>query len=507
MKKTVLIIMALTVLSKFVGFFRDITLAYFYGASGISDAYIVAITVPSVIFGFIATGISTGYIPMYNKIETERDEQYSKRYTNNLLNVLYVFCTFIVILSLIFAEFIVKIFASGFEGEILALTTDFTRITIAGIYFSITIRILSAYLNMKKLFAVPTLIGLPLSFVFIIFIFLSDRFDWVYLLAIGNVTALAVQLIILLIFAYKKGYRYRFVFDVKDIYIKRMLFLAIPVILGTAVSQINKLIDRTLASQIEIGAISSLNYANTLILFIQGVVVVSISTVMYPAMSKMASKGNMDGLKRSVLQAMTGVNMFVLPATAGALIFARPIVELLFGRGAFTTEDVILTATAFFYYSIGMIGFGLREVLSRAFYSLQDTRTPMINATIAVALNIVLNFILAYYMGIAGLALATSISALIATALLSVALRKKLGAFGLKSAAVPFVKILLASIIMGIITKVIFDALLVLGMAAALTLSVLIGAVVYFILLYVLKIEEAQLFLNQLKQRMAKKRK
>src|SRR5690606_12151384 len=159
--------------------------------------------------------------------------------------------------------------------------------------------------------------------------------------------------------------------------IKNMLFLAIPVIIGSSVNQINKLVDRTLASQISIGGISALNYANTLNLFVQGVFVVSISTVMYPLISKMASKGNMDGLKKALAQAITGINLLVIPATVGSLFFAEPIVTLLFGRGAFDEQAIAMTSTAFFFYSIGMLGYGLREVLSRAFYSMQDTRTPM----------------------------------------------------------------------------------------------------------------------------------
>jgi putative peptidoglycan lipid II flippase len=191
---------------------------------------------------------------------------------------------------------------------------------------------------------------------------------------------------------------------------KEMILIALPVILGTAVNEINVLVDRTLASRITVGGISALNYAKRLNGFVQGLFVVSVTTVLYPMISKMAAEGNMKRLKAYLAEAVSMVNLLVIPATVGAMIFAREIVALLFGRGAFTIEAVAMTSSALFYYSIGMTAFGLKNVLTRGFYSLQDTRTPMINASIAVITNIVLNIILSRFLGIGGLALATSIS-------------------------------------------------------------------------------------------------
>lgn len=506
MKKAVILIMVLTIFSKFIGFFRDITLSYFYGASNVSDAYLISMTIPTVIFGFVATGISTGYIPMYSRIEEKEGEIKSKAFTNNLLNLLLVLATVVVILGLIFAQPLVKLFASGFTGETLQLATTFTRISIVGIYFTMTIRILSAYLNMKKYFVVPTLIGLPLNIVLIISIILSERYDFVLLLAFGNVAAVIIQFLILLFFAYKKGFQYQFILNIKDEHIRNMIILAIPVIIGSSVNQINKLVDRTLASQISVGGISALNYANTMNLFVQGVFVVSISTVMYPLISKMASKGDMKGLKRSVGQAITGVSLLVVPATIGSLFFAEPIVTLLFGRGAFDDQAIAMTSMAFFFYSIGMIGYGLREVLSRAFYSLQDTRTPMINAAIAMGLNIILNFILSHYLGIGGLALATSIAALFGTALLFFSLRKKIGPLGMKAIVPPVLKITVASLVMGVAAKILYDFLLMnLGLNISLIAAIIFAAVIYLVLVTMMKIEDADQIIQGIRKKLIRR--
>lgn len=160
-----------------------------------------------------------------------------------------------------------------------------------------------------------------------------------------------------------------------------MAMISLPVIVGQSVNQINVLVDRTLASNIAIGGISAFNYANRLNNFVQGLFVVSITTAPYPMIFKMGAEDKMKGLKSSISEAIAVIDLLVIPATIVAMLFSKEVVTLLFGRGAFTPEAVTMTANALFFYSIGMIDFGLRDILSRGFYALQDTKTPMIKAT------------------------------------------------------------------------------------------------------------------------------
>ena len=422
----------------------------------------------------------------------EKGEAIAERFTNNLINFVLIFCTLIVLLGLIFTEPLVKIFAAGFSGQTLKLAIFFTRITLFGIYFTGVIYIFSGYLQIKNNFIIPALIGFPFNFIIILAIALSSNNN-LMVLAIGSVLAIASQLFLLIPFIYKKGFRYRFVLDRHDKYLKKLLYLSLPVIIGVSVDQINVLVDKTLASQIVEGGISALNYANRLNGFVQGLFVISIVTVMYPLISKMAVENNVDGLKKALSESISGINLLVIPATVGAMIFAEPIVRLLFGRGAFDEQAISLTTHALFFYAVGMIGFGLREVLSRAFYALQDTKTPMINASIAVVMNIILNIILSKYLGIGGLALATSISALFCTLLLFISLRKKIGHFGLKDISLSFVKIVIASFIMGIVAGLTYNALLVrISANLALVGAIGTGAIIYFVLIYFMRIKEVE---------------
>lgn len=505
MKKIALIIMIITIISKIFGFGREIILAYFYGTSGISDAYLISTIVPGVIFGFISAGIAAGYIPIYNEVEQESGEAEAHVFTNNLFNLLLLICTIIIASCLLFTDQIVKIFASGFEGETFLLTVQFTKINLFAMYFIGFVSIFSGYLQLKGNYIIPAIIGLPLNIIIIISIVLSTKFN-ILVLAIGFVVAAAIQVILMVPFIKKKGYIYKSRLNLKDKHIINMIRIALPVILGVSLNQINVLVDRTIASRIIIGGISALNYANKLNGFVQGIFVMSIATAIFPKMSKMAAANNIIGLKNTLSEAITGINLMVLPAMIGAMLLTNPIVSILFGRGAFDSQAAEMTSYALFFYSMGMVAAGLREILSRSYYSLQDTKTPMINAAIGVILNIILNVILSKYMGIGGLALATSIAGIITTGLMFISLRKKIGPFGMKKVSISFLKIFLASLIMGLLSKTSFNYLItILSQNISLLIAIGIGATSYFVIIYFMKIEDVDVIAALIKKKLSRR--
>ncbi|MGO4928341.1 murein biosynthesis integral membrane protein MurJ [Fundicoccus sp. Sow4_F4] len=496
MKKTALILMIITIASKLIGFGREIVLAYYYGASSISDSYIIAFTIPGVVFAFVGSGISNAYIPMYTKLETEIGVSKADDYTNNLVHILLIASVILVGLGLAFTEPLVQIFASGFEGETLRLAVRFTKVTLFGMFFTGLIYVFNAYLQIKGNYLIPALSGFPLNLIVVVAIIISSK-GHIMVLAYGILASIMAQFIILIPSIMKTDFKYKLLLNFKDPEIKNMLYLALPVIIGVAVNDINVIVDRTIASRISIGGISSLNYAQRLNAFVQGTIVTSIGTAMYPLISKLVVNRDMKAVKKVISEAILGTTLLVLPCMIGAMTLSEPIIEVLFGRGAFDTKAVILTSKALFYYSIGMIGIGLRDIISRPFYAMQDTKTPMINASIGMIVNIILNLILAYYMGIAGLALATSISSLFIVILLLTSLRKKIGPFGAKQISISILKILFSSILMGVITKLGFNYLITaLSLKIALLASIMIGGVSYFILIQFMKIQEIEVMVD-----------
>lgn len=502
MKKTVVLLILLTIISKVLGLGREIVLSYFYGASDISDAYLISYTIPGTLFAFIAVGISTGFIPMYSKIKVNQGNRLADIFTNNVITLSLIISTLFSLVVFLFPTTIVKLFASGFEGETLRIATNFTRVTILGTYFIGLTYIHSSYLRAHNKFIAPALVGIPFNLTIIIFIAVSSSISNVYLLPMGLLLAMFFQQILLTPFVFKTGQRYKPLLQIKEDNFKEFLYLSVPVIIGVSVNQINTLIDRTLASQLLPGAISALNYSNRLIFFVQGLFIMSITTVLFPVISKMAAEKNITGLKRSVSEAIGIVNLLIIPATIGILIFSKEIVQLVFGRGAFDAQDVYITSSALFFYSIGLIGMGYREIVSNAFYSLQDTKTPMVNSGISMVINIILNIILSRYLGIAGLALATSISTIICSILLFISFKRKIGMLHIKTLFISLGKVLTASIIMGIVVKLIYAFLINnYNTTFTLMLAIIIAVLTYLILIYTFKVKEVDSLIKQIQRR------
>ena len=307
--------------------------------------------------------------------------------------------------------------------------------------------------------------------------------------------------------AYKKGFRYNIRVDLKDENVKHLIILILPVLIGVGVEQVNTLIDGTLASTFGDGVVSAFNYANRLYGFVSAIFVTSILSVVYPLMSKALASDNKDGFKVSLKKTINSIVIFLIPISVGTMVLAYPIVEVLFQRGKFTPEDTIITGNILIVYIIGIIAWSLRNVMSRAFYSLHDTKTPMMNGLISIGFNIVLNLILSKYMGYIGLAIASTISAYIGLTIFYFTLKRKVGSFGGKSIFIICTKSIIA-IIMGIMTKFAYGKLAyildesLLGQITSLGASISIGVLIYGVLVIIFKIEEINYFMDMAKTKL-----
>lgn len=499
--------MVVTMLSKVLGFAREIVLGYFYGTSAYSDVYITAMNIPLVVFAAIGTAIITTFIPLYHEALEDGGEKRALKFSNNIVSIVAILSLILAIFGYIFAQPLVKLFAMNFTGEKLALTVQFVRIMMVGIVFIGLSNIMTAYLQIQGDFTIPGMIGFPNNIIIIASIILSAVTKNINILAIGGLLGMVSQFIFQVPFAIKKGYRFKPVIDFKDKYLKKMLWLVLPVFIGVAVNQINTMVDRSLASGLGDGVITALNNANRLNGFVLGLFIATLGAVIYPTLSKLSTENNKEKFAESVATSVNCVNLLVLPASVGAIVLATPVVRILFQRGAFDERSTALTATALVFYSVGMIGFGLRDILGKVFYSLKDTKTPMINGMIAVVLNIILNIALVKVMGHGGLALATSLSAIICILLLFASLKKKIGYYGQDKIKNTFFKALIASLAMGVVTYFVykfFSGMLGLGFipeAISLGVSVGAGVIVYAVLVKVFKVEEIDLLIDMVKKK------
>ena len=503
-------LMVVTMISKVLGFAREIVLGYFYGTSAYSDVYVTAMNIPLVIFVTIGAALGTTFIPLYHEALEEGGEKAALKFSNNTMCIVILLTFLLALIGYVFAEPIVKLFAINFEGDKLKLTVHFVRIMIVGIVFIGISNIMTAYLQIKGNFVIPGMIGCPNNIIIVLSIVLSSLMNDIDILALGGLIGMFSQFLLQLPFAIKKGYKFKIVIDYKNKYLKKMLALVVPVFIGVAVNQINVMVDRSLASGLGDGVITALNNANRLNGFVLGLFIATLGAIIYPTLSKLSACTDKKKFIESITTSINCVSLIVLPSTVGAIVLSTPIIRILFQRGAFDERSTILTSTALVFYSIGMIGFGLRDILDKIFYSLKDTKTPMINGIITVILNITLNIILVKFMGYAGLALATSLASIICIVLLFIRLKKKIGYYGEDKIKITFIKSLIASIIMGFITYIIYklcNSLFGLGFInefISLGISIIFGAIVYLVLIILLKIDEVHIFVNTIKKKFIK---
>lgn len=492
--KSAIIIMVFTLSSKFLGFIREVLTASKFGSGMETDAYFIVCSATYMFIKLMGAGLNTTMIPILSEIETKIGKDRKDYYTNNLLNTVGLIAIFIIVLGWFIAPGIIKIMAHGFKYKQFELAVELTRIGLPIMIFSGTCYVLIGYLHSSESFMIPAAVGLPFNFALIFYLlFLTPKYG-IKGLMVATIFAELLMLISQIPAVKKLAFKYSFIIDFKDKYIKKALLSTLPVIMGTAISELNGIIDKTMASTLVEGSISALNYAYKINSLILGVFITAITTVVFPILSIESNKDNIEEVKTILSYGLNTVLLITIPAAFGLIILSEPIVRIFFERGAFSPTDTKMTSVALVFYAIGLVGSGLSLMLSKVYYSLQDTKTPMINGTIAVVANILMNIILIKPLKHGGLALATSISAIIAALLLLQDLNKKIKDIDYKSSLKCLIKSLLAALIMAIIVyglysilKNIFIGGKVLELAA-LAITAGVGVLVYGILCYVFKV-------------------
>lgn len=441
--RTTLAVSLVILISKASGFIREIIMAAYYGTSAQMDAYNAAYGlyyVPVLLFN---SCITSALIPMYMKAQNESDLR-ANQFASNVTTLAACASLIVSGLMMLLTGPLVRLIYGGFDAERLSLTADLTRIMLPSLMFIVTSIVLSSILNAREKYMSAQLTGFPIT---IALITATVGFSAVYgakALAWGVFFSGILQVVILLPFILPV-FRFRPRLDLRDDLVKSLVVLAGPAILSMAVNELNHLIDRSLASGLPGGALSGMNYAYKLITFIMGVLLVPLTTIMFSRMSKKAAAGDTDAVKRMLGQSVDVLGLITLPIIAIGAVLTRDLIRLAYMRGQFDAQSLSVTSTAFVFYLVGLLGFGLRDMFNRTFHSQSDTMTPMINAAGTVVLNIVLNLILVRVMGVGGLALATSVSSTLGAASLFFLLRRKMGRLDGRKRLVELVKMAIAS--------------------------------------------------------------
>lgn len=492
MKKNAFLLFIFLLISRFLGLIRESFLSAYYATTYVADAYVAASQIPNVIFAIISAGLVSTFIPIYSRIINKEGEERAENYLNNILSLVFVFTIIVIGLGLIFTEELVSLLRPGFKDQQLLLTIKLLKITLFALLFNGVGNILNGYQQYHDRFLVGPVGGFLMNFVVITSIIISAKTD-LLVLAYGLVIAALAQLLVTYFVARSKSsYRFKPGINLKDPYLKPMLLMAMPIILGSSIGQINATVDGAFASNLGVGASSTLNYASKISGAVYGLFVSSITTVMYPTIIRQASAGKIEEMKVTMVKILNSIAIIIVPATVGLIVLSKPVVNLIHKRGSMTEAEVILIASVLVFLSLGLIAQSLKDVMVRTFYSLHDSMSPVFSSVITVGTNIILNIILVPTMGVKGLALATTISGFVGFIALFIVLNRKINGIPMRELLITFGKILFASIIMGVVAHFGYDILISINLDYKLALfgSAGVAAALYASILYFMKIEE-----------------
>lgn len=495
--KTVSFMMLITLFGKILGLVRDQFLAAKYGYSTAGAAFYIASQIPRTFFDVVfASAISASFIPIFVEYLQKHGKKEAFGLANRFITLISTATVVIMLLCMAFAEPLAWLFAPGYEVETIDLAVPLLQMLFPTMLFTAVAFSFVGILQSLDEFNIPAALSVVSNGILIFYyIFLNERFG-VYGLTVAFLIGWAMQAIMQIPSLRKKGYHYKPDFHFRDEGLKKIGRLMLPVMVGTWIQPINYMINARFASQLSNGelGVTSLGYANNLYTIIVGVFVLAIANMVFPKFSRMTEDKKEFGLAvRGTLKAMI---FLLIPMTVGLMALAEPVVTLIYKRGEFDLLATELTAAALFFFALGMVGYGVQNILSRAFYANQDGKTPFYAGLVSIGINGVLCWLLLEPMGIGGLALAAAVSSTAAALVLLVPAVKQYPDILDRSMVLQFGKMLLAAA--GMLALVLGCRMAVasvldgtLGLLVTLCVCGGVGVVSYMIFAKLFKVEES----------------
>lgn len=441
---------AASLASRFLGVVRDRILASSFGAGDTLDVYYAAFRVPDLVFNLLVLGaLSAGFIPLFTSLlkRPERPQENAEAWAmvNNVLNLLGVALVGISVLAMVFAGPLASLFAPGFSPEKQAATANLTRLMFLSPLFLGLSGVIGGVLQSFKRFLVYSLAPVMYNLGIIAgALWLAPRWGG-YGLAAGVIGGAALHFLVQLPTVLELGWRYRWRFEWRDQVTRRLGRLMVPRTLSLAISQIDLLVSTAIASTLAAGSLAVFNLANNIQSFPIGIFGISFATAVFPFLSAQAK--NRDKLVAIFSQTQRQILFFIIPATMLIWVLRAQLVRVLLGAGQFDWTDTVLTIETLTFFSLSLFAQASIPLLVRMFYARQNSKHPFYIGLFTVAVDIILSWQLSRLLGVAGIALAYSISNILNFTLLWLLLRWQLGRLDGTAIAFAAVKFLAAGLL------------------------------------------------------------
>lgn len=480
-----------TLLSRVLGFFRDVIQAFYLGTSRSGDAFTIAYVIPNLLRRLTGEGAMTAaFVPVFTQQKKEKSNKELWKFANSFFFDLTLIVAILMVLGIIFSPLLVKVLAFGFknfEGK-MELTTVLTRIMFPYIFLISLAALVMAILNSFHKFFVPafTPVLFNLSIITLALFFARSTKEPAFVFAAGVVLGGIFQLAFQLPFLWKKGMRFKFHLSFSHPAVRKVGKLMVPGIFGFGIYQINFAISRIIASVLEEGSVASLYFASRVEELTLGLFSIALSIALLPTFSDLAAHQDIKGMKRTVVFSLKLVFFITFPAMVGLLTLNRPIIQVLFQRGVFGVQSTSMSASCLFFFAFGLPFISGVKIIAPAFYSLKDTKTPVIVAFFVMLAYISLSLILMGPLRVGGIALALSLASVLNFLLLFILLEKKIGKIEKKEISISALKSALSGAGMGVLIWFFirgfeFQSIVFYKQLGVLISTILLGIVAYFL--------------------------
>ncbi len=488
----------ITFIAKVMGLLRENFIAGIYGRTYAADILGTATQIPLLFFDMtLGVAILSTFVPVFNKYLECDGKDRAIRFANNFMTVVTSFAAIAAIIGMIFAEPIVRLMAPGFDGTKVAETARLLRILFPSIVFTAAAYTSVGILQSFGEFNIPSLISAVSNLIMILYLlFAGNRFGLTGVI-ISMLIAWASQLFIQIPHLLKKGYRYRPKLNLRDEGIKDAVKLAIPVLISSWVQPLCVVINTAFGSYMGDGTVIALNWANKLYIIMVGVFAYAVTNFIFPKLSRLSAGDNDEGFAETTRTSLGWVTLIIAYISAMFVALSEPIIKVVFEYGQFTANDSAITATALFFYSFGMVGYAICEILNKSFYAIRDGKTPMYTSIAGIIINFgsAFLFVRVIRMGIGGLALASAVTSLIMAAILLYMINRRKKGTAPAVFIINIAKTLVSAIICGATAYGIYSSLSFMdgGKLIILTkagISAVAALLVYLILGIMLRVDE-----------------
>lgn len=433
-----------TLLAKLCGLARESLIAAYFSTGYEGTAYLTATQLPMTLFDIVIGGvISASFIPIFNDILEKKDKKSAMAFANRFICMILFICILIAVFGIIFADPLISFMAPEFDAKTHDLAAQLSSIMFPMIVFTGLAFSFVGILQTFDEFNIPAVMSLVSNVAVILYFPLFGKKFGVYGLSAAMLFSWSLQVFIQLPSLKKFGFSLRPTYKIWNNDIKRALLLAGPMLISTWVQPLYSIVNTRIASGIE-GAVPVLNYANRLYIVVTGVFSFVVTNLVFPKLSRANSADNKEESNLIIVASLKAVSMVILPIMVMFIVLSKPIISVIYDHGRF--DAVELTALALSCYSVGMIGMSVNEVLSKAFFSMQNSKTPMVNAVISMIFNIILAYTLSDFWGVGGLALATACGSLINALLNYICMRKQRGKLFSREDTADVIKIIISAL-------------------------------------------------------------